>query len=170
MDNEIVKTMMEKIYRIAYYVFKKDNVPKEEAKLAKIEQGKTPHESFMRDIGSYTRKITTELLVCERIFEHKTSGCTCPKCGTGTVQSYGQVVRCDNLDCLQPMFRQIACKTLTDEEITGLLTEVKPAMLGGFKIKQGKPFRAAVIFDAEFNTKLVFAESKGERKGTIKHN
>ncbi len=31
MDNEVVKTMMEKMDRIADYVFKKDNVPKEEA-------------------------------------------------------------------------------------------------------------------------------------------
>ena len=33
MDNEVVKTMMEKIDRIADYVFKKDNVPKEEAEI-----------------------------------------------------------------------------------------------------------------------------------------
>ena len=39
-----------------------------EAELAKIEQGKTPHEAFMRDIESYTRKITTDLLACDRIF------------------------------------------------------------------------------------------------------
>lgn len=137
-----------------------------EAELAKIEQGKTPHEAFMRDIESYTRKITTDLLACDRIFGHKASGCTCPKCGTGTMQFYGKVVRCDNPDCLLPVFRQIAGKTLTDEEMTSLLTEGKTAMLGGFKSKQGKPFSAAVTFDAEFNTKLVFAESKGERKGT----
>ena len=137
-----------------------------EAELAKIEQGKTPHEAFMRDIESYTRKITTDLLACDRIFGHKASGCTCPKCGTGTMQFYGKVVRCDNPDCLLPVFRQIAGKTLTDDEMTGLLTEGKTAMLGGFKSKQGKPFSAAVTFDAEFNTKLVFAESKGERKGT----
>ena len=137
-----------------------------EAELAKIEQGKTPHEAFMRDIESYTRKITTDLLACDRIFGHKASGCTCPKCGTGTMLFYGKVVRCDNPDCLLPVFRQIAGKTLTDEEMTGLLTEGKTAMLGGFKSKQGKPFSAAVTFDAEFNTKLVFAESKGERKGT----
>lgn len=137
-----------------------------EAELAKIEQGKTPHEAFMRDIESYTRKITTDLLACDRIFGHKASGCTCPKCGTGTMQFYGKVVRCDNPDCLLPVFRQIAGKTLTDEEMTGLLTEGKTAMLGGFKSKQDKPFSAAVTFDAEFNTKLVFAESKGERKGT----
>ena len=137
-----------------------------EAELAKIEQGKTPHEAFMRDIESYTRKITTDLLACDRIFGHKASGRTCPKCGTGTMQFYGKVVRCDNPDCALPVFRQIAGKTLTDEEMTGLLTEGKTAMLGGFKSKQGKPFSAAVTFDAEFNTKLVFAESKGERKGT----
>jgi DNA topoisomerase-3 len=137
-----------------------------EAELAEIEKGKTPHEAFMRDIESYTRKITTDLLACDRIFGHKASGCTCPKCGTGTMQFYGKVVRCDNPDCLLPVFRQIAGKTLTDEEMTGLLTEGKTAMLGGFKSKQGKPFSAAVTFDAEFNTKLVFAESKGERKGT----
>lgn len=137
-----------------------------EAELAKIEQGKTPHEAFMRDIERYTRKITTDLLACDRIFGHKASGCTCPKCGTGTMQFYGKVVRCDNPDCLLPVFRQIAGKTLTDEEMTGLLTEGKTAMLGGFKSKQGKSFSAAVTFDAEFNTKLVFAESKGERKGT----
>ena len=33
MDNEVVKTMMEKIDRIADYVFKKDNVPKEEVEI-----------------------------------------------------------------------------------------------------------------------------------------
>lgn len=137
-----------------------------EAELTKIEQGKTPHEAFMRDIESYTRKITTDLLACDRIFGHKASGCTCPKCGKGTMQFYGKVVRCDNPDCALPVFRQIAGKTLTDGEMTGLLTEGKTAMLGGFKSKQGKPFSAAVTFDAEFNTKLVFAESKGERKGT----
>ena len=137
-----------------------------EAELAKIEQGKTPHEAFMRDIESYTRKITTDLLACDRIFGHKASGCTCPKCGTGTMQFYGKVVRCDNPECLLPVFRQIAGKTLTDEEMTGLLTEGKTGVLSGFKSKQGKPFSAAVTFDAEFNTKLVFAEGKAGDGGS----
>ena len=137
-----------------------------EAELAKIEQGKTPHEAFMRDIESYTRKITTDLLACDRIFGHKASGCTCPKCGKGTMQFYGKVVRCDNPDCALPVFRQIAGKTLTDEEMTGLLTEGKTGVLSGFKSKQGKPFSAAVAFDADFNTNFIFPEAKGARKGT----
>ena len=62
----------------------------------------------MRDRESYTRKSTTDLLACDRIFGHKASGCTCPKCGTGTMQFYGKVVRCDNPDCLLPVFRYLA--------------------------------------------------------------
>ena len=137
-----------------------------EAELAKIEQGKTPHEAFIRDIESYTRKITTDLLACDRIFGHKASGCICPKCGKGTMQFYGKVVRCDNPDCSLPVFRQIAGKTLSDGEMTDLLAKGKTEVLGGFKSRQGKPFSAAVAFDADFNTNFIFPEAKGARKGT----
>ena len=137
-----------------------------EAELAEIEKGKTPHEAFMRNIESYTRKITTDLLACDRIFGHKASGCTCPKCGKGTMQFYGKVVRCDNPDCALPVFRQIAGKTLTDGEMTDLLAKGKTEVLSGFKSRQGKPFSAAVAFDADFNTNFIFPEAKGARKGT----
>lgn len=137
-----------------------------ETELAEIEKGKTPHEAFMRDIEAYTRKITTELLACDKIFGHKASGCTCPKCGKGTMQFYGKVVRCDNPECALPVFRQIAGKTLTDGDMTDLLTKGKTGVLSGFKSKQGKPFSAEVTFDADFNTNFIFPEAKGARKGT----
>ena len=139
-----------------------------EAELAKIEKGETPHEAFLRDIEGYTRKITTELLACDKIFGHKASGCTCPKCGTGTMQFYGKVVRCDNPDCALPVFRQIAGRTLTDAEMNDLLVNGKTGVLGGFKSKQGKPFSAVVTFDADFNTKFVFSETKSAKKSTYR--
>ena len=139
-----------------------------EAELAKIEKEETPHEAFIRDIEGYTRKITTELLACDKIFGHKASGCTCPKCGTGTMQFYGKVVRCDNPDCTLPVFRQIAGRTLTDTEMNDLLANGKTSVLGGFKSKQGKPFSAIVTFDADFNTKFIFPENKSTRKSTNK--
>ena len=137
-----------------------------ESELAEIEKGRTPHEAFLRDIEGYTRKITTELLACDKIFGHKASGCACPKCGTGTMQFYGKVVRCDNPDCALPVFRQIAGRTLTDTEMTDLLAKGRTGVLSGFKSKQGKPFSAAVAFDADFNTKFIFPEAKGTRKST----
>ena len=137
-----------------------------ESELAEIEKGRTPHEAFLHDIEGYTRKITTELLACDKIFGHKASGCACPKCGTGTMQFYGKVVRCDNPDCALPVFRQIAGRTLTDTEMTDLLAKGRTGVLSGFKSKQGKPFSAAVAFDADFNTKFIFPEAKGTRKST----
>ncbi len=139
-----------------------------ESELAEIEKGRTPHEAFLRDIEGYTRKITTELLACDKIFGHKASGCACPKCGTGTMQFYGKVVRCDNPDCALPVFRQIAGRTLTDTEITDLLAKGRTGVLSGFKSKQGKPFSAAVAFDADFNTKFVFPETNSARKSANK--
>ena len=139
-----------------------------ESELAEIEKGRTPHEAFLRDIEGYTRKITTELLACDKIFGHKALGCACPKCGTGTMQFYGKVVRCDNPDCALPVFRQIAGRTLTDTEMTDLLAKGRTDVLSGFKSKQGKPFSAAVAFDADFNTKFVFPETNSARKSANK--
>ena len=139
-----------------------------EAELAEIEKGRTPHEAFIRDIEGYTRKITTELLASDKLFRHKASGCACPKCGTGTMQFYGKVVRCDNPDCALPVFRQMAGRTLTDTEMNDLLAKGKTGVLNGFKSKQGRPFSAAVAFDADFNTKFVFTENKSARKSTNK--
>ena len=131
-----------------------------EAALAKIERGELPAEAFMRDIEAYTRKITTELLACDKIFGHKDSGCCCPKCGNGNMQFYGKVVRCDNAECALPVFRQIAGKTLSDAEMTELLKNGQTKLLNGFRSKQGKPFSAIVAFDSEFNTVFEFPEEK----------
>lgn len=131
-----------------------------EAALAKIERGELPAEAFMRDIEAYTRKITTELLACDKIFGHKDFGCCCPKCGNGNMLFYGKVVRCDNAECALPVFRQIAGKTLSDAEMTELLKNGQTKLLNGFRSKQGKPFSAIVAFDSEFNTVFEFPEEK----------
>ena len=131
-----------------------------EAALAKIERGELPAEAFMRDIEAYTRKITTELLACDKLFGHKDSGCCCPKCGNGNMQFYGKVVRCDNADCGLPIFRQIAGKTLSDTEMTDLLKNGQTKLLNGFRSKQGKPFSAIVAFDGDFNTVFEFPKEK----------
>ena len=134
-----------------------------EAALAKIERGELPAEAFMRDIEAYTRKITTELLACDKLFGHKDSGCCCPKCGNGNMQFYGKVVRCDNADCGLPIFRQIAGKTLSDTEMTDLLKNGQTKLLNGFRSKQGKPFSAIVAFDGDFNTVFEFPKEKKKK-------
>ena len=135
-----------------------------EKELARIERGELPADTFRKEIEAYTREITSELLSCDKLFARKDSGCKCPKCGTGTMQFYGKVVRCDNAECGLPVFRQKANRTLSDEEIKDLLTEGHTKLLKGFKSKQGKSFDATIAFDGEFNTTFVFPEKKTTKK------
>ena len=135
-----------------------------EKELARIERGELSAETFRKEIEAYTREITSELLSCDKLFSHKDSGCACPKCGTGRMQFYGQVVRCDNAECGLPVFRLKANRTLSDDEIKDLLTDGHTKLLKGFKSKQGKSFDAIVAFDGEFNTTFVFPERKTSKK------
>ena len=135
-----------------------------ERELARIERGEVSADVFRKEIERYATDITSELLSCDKLFGHKDSGCACPKCGTGRMQFYGKVVRCDNAECGLPVFRLKASRTLSDEEIRELLTNGKTKVLKGFKSKQGKSFDAIVAFDADYNTTFVFPERKNGNK------
>ena len=135
-----------------------------EKELARIERGELPADTFHKEIEAYTREITSELLSCDKLFARRDSGCKCPKCGTGSMQFYGKVVRCDNADCGLPVFRLKANRTLSDDEIKDLLTDGHTKLLKGFKSKQGKSFDAVVAFDGDYNTTFVFPERKTTKK------
>ena len=135
-----------------------------EAALAKIERGELRAEAFRGQIERYTAEITSELLTSEKLFTHKGSDCICPKCKTGRMQFFGKVVRCDNAACGLPVFRIKAGKTLSDAEITELLTKGHTGVIRGFNSKQGKAFSAIVAFDADFNTVFEFPETKNEQR------
>lgn len=135
-----------------------------EKALLMIERGDFPPEKFRDKIEQFTVEITSELLSCDKLFSHKGSDILCPKCKTGNMQFYGKVVRCDNADCALPVFRLKAGKTLSDAEITELLTSGKTKLIKGFQSKQGKPFDAIVSFDDQFNTTIVFPEEKNGKK------
>lgn len=135
-----------------------------EAALARIERGELRAETFRKEIEEYTAAITSELLTSEKLFTHTSSECVCPKCKTGRMQFFGKVVRCDNAACGLPVFRVKAGKTLSDAEITELLTKGRTGVIKGFNSKQGKAFSAIVAFDGEFNTVFEFPEVKNEPK------
>ena len=135
-----------------------------EKNLARIERGELPADTFRREIEAYTREITSELLSCDKLFSRRDSGCKCPKCGTGSMQFYCKVVRCDNAECGLPVFRLKANRTLSDDEIKDLLTDGHTKLLKGFKSKQGKSFNAIVAFDGDYNTTFVFPERKTTKK------
>jgi DNA topoisomerase-3 len=135
-----------------------------ELSLARIESGEMQAETFRKGIEAYTTQITSELLTCDKLFTHKETECLCPKCQTGTMQFFGKVVRCNNPSCAFPVFRQIAGKTMTDQDLLELLTTGRTKIIKGFNSKQGKTFNAVVALDEEFYTKFIFPDLKTNDK------
>ena len=62
----------------------------------------------------------------------------------------------------------IRTDTVTDAEITELLTKGQTGVIKGFNSKEGKPFSAAVAFDGDFNTVFVFPDVKNNRNSKRK--
>lgn len=139
-----------------------------ELSLSKIESGEMQAETFRKEIETYTTQIASELLACDKLFCHAETKCPCPKCETGTMQFFSKVVRCNNPFCGFPIFRQMAGKTLSDQDILKLLTKGKTGIINDFNSKQGKAFSATIAFDEAFNTKFVFPELKANAKSKRK--
>lgn len=128
--------------------------------LAKIETGEMEPPTFHAAIEVYARQITAELLGM-KLSISQANTCPCPKCGQGQMQFYNKVVKCDNEACQLPVFRNKSDKTLTDGQITDLLTKGKTSLIKGFKSKAGKSFDASLAFDEQFQVAFVFAEKSG---------
>jgi DNA topoisomerase-3 len=129
--------------------------------LAKIGSGEMDAATFHRSIEVYASQITTELL--DIPFERKDDrpGCGCPKCKNGQVIFFPKVAKCNNEHCGLTVFRSIAKKDLTDTQLTSLLVDGATPFIKGFTSgKTGKPFEAAVTFDADYKTVFKFSENK----------
>lgn len=135
-----------------------------ELALSKIERGEMDAREFQKAIETYTSEITRELLSCDKLFAHKRSVFSCPKCKTGAMQFYPKVVKCDSESCGFPIFRIKAGKTLSDNQIETLLTQGSTGVIHGFQSKQGKSFEASIEFDGEMNTVFVFPEPKNKER------
>jgi DNA topoisomerase-3 len=70
------------------------------------------------------------------------------------------VAKCTDQNCGLTVFRTKSDKTLTDKQITELLTKGKTALIKGFKSKSGKPFDAELRFDEKWQTVFEFAEKR----------
>ena len=129
--------------------------------LAKIGSGEMDAAAFHRSIEIYASQITTELL--DIPFERKDDrpGCGCPKCKNGQVIFFPKVAKCNNEHCGLTVFRSIAKKDLTDTQLTSLLVDGATPFIKSFTSgKTGKPFEAAVTFDADYKTVFKFPENK----------
>lgn len=131
-----------------------------EADLAKIERGEMKEKDFRKDIESYATQITDELLSSKILFPQRRSDILCPKCGKGSLVFYPRCAKCSDADCGWTLFRTVAGKSLTDEQLTRLAVNGETDIIKGFTSKAGKRFEASLSLDGDFKTVFVFPERK----------
>lgn len=71
------------------------------------------------------------------------------------------------MDCSLTVFRNKGEKTLTDSQISDLVTKGRTSLIKGFKNRDGKTFDAQVTFDKDFRIVYDFppkSKGKGDRR------
>lgn len=132
-----------------------------ELALAKIATGEMDAYTFRKGIEVYASQITSELL---KIQIDSGTSVICPRCGS-PMALYSKVAKCLNANCRLAVFRSVAGKDLSDEQLKTLLSQGRTETIKGFQKKEGGIFDAAIVLNAEYKTEFIFEARKQAKSG-----
>ncbi len=124
-----------------------------EKRLEEIRKGASVSD-FKAEIRRYTREITTELLQSGRGIRDALAAAAnegrpaCPMCKQGFIHFHEKAAGCSRYKegCNFVVWRTMAGKKLTDNQIKTLIEKGKTPILKGFKNKSGQPFEASLHY------------------------
>jgi DNA topoisomerase-3 len=128
-----------------------------EYQLKLMEQGRLERTSFMAKIKDLAREIVHKAknFESDRIEgSYLTIDASCPKCGALNLKEDYRTYYCET--CGFRLFKNIASRQLSPDEVTALVTDRKVGPLNGFRSKTGKPFSAVLILNAENKPEFEF--------------
>ena len=77
---------------------------------------------------------------------------------------YPKIAKCLNSECQLVIFRTMAGKELSDEQLKTLIEKGRTGVIKGFSKKDGDTFEASVALNADFKTEFTFEERKQAQK------
>jgi DNA topoisomerase-3 len=128
-----------------------------EYQLKLMEHGRLDRSAFMAKIKELTREIVHKAKNFESdVVEgnYVTIEVQCPKCGALHLKEDYRTYHCENCDFR--LFKNLASRQLSPEEVTALVENRKVGPLEGFRSKTGKPFAATLILNAENKIEFQF--------------
>ncbi len=133
-----------------------------EYKLRQMEQRVLDRESFMRDIRSVTKQVVEKTRAYskaakEQVFPDFPHAVTCGVCGSK--EGYKQTEEfyaCKGPKCKVRVYKTVANRPLSDEEIKALIETRFVGPLEGFRSKKGKDFTAALQIKDDMKISFVF--------------
>lgn len=106
-----------------------------ELALAKIATGEMNAFTFKHGIEVFATQITSELL---KVQIQGSAPASCPKCGA-PMAFYPKIAKCFNSECQLVIFRTMAGKELSDEQLKTLIEKGRTGVIKGFRKKTVTP-------------------------------
>jgi DNA topoisomerase-3 len=134
-----------------------------ELALQKIENNEANAETFQKDMGTYAKSITEELLQTTIAHENLPQ-LVCPKCKSQQLIIRDKIVKCPDEVCNWVQFRNVCGLQISIADITSLVNKGKTALIKGMKSKAGKKFDAYIVLNDKAESFFEFEKSKSYKK------
>jgi DNA topoisomerase-3 len=136
-----------------------------EYQLKLMEQGRLERPAFMGKIKDLTREIVEKAKNFASDVEgnYLTLDARCPNCGALHLKEDYRAYHCER--CGFRIFKSIAGRLLTPEEVSVLVANKKVGPLQGFRSKAGRPFSATIVLNESNKPEFVF-ENNGNSQTT----
>jgi DNA topoisomerase III len=139
-----------------------------EYQLKLMEQGRLDRPAFMARIKDLTREIVHKAKSFESDLvegNYVTIDARCPKCGAPQLKEDYRTYRCQS--CGFRLFKNIASRQLSPDEVTLLVSDRKVGPLEGFRSKTGKPFSATLILNEDNKPEFAFENDGNDERVAV---
>ena len=130
-----------------------------ELALRKIENNESNIATFQKEIETFTKSLTQEILDLAIEVELQPE-LICPKCKVRKLIIRDKLVKCKEDNCSWIQFRNICGIHLSLVDLEALITKGKTNLLKGMFSKSGKKFDAFIAMDEGGDTSFIFPQKK----------
>lgn len=134
-----------------------------EVSLRKIENNELDSEVFQKEIETYAKSITEELLQTS-ITKTNLPTLVCPKCKKQHLIIRDKIVKCPDENCNWVQFRNVCGVQISISDIENLLDTGKTSLIKGMQSKAGKKFNAYITLNEKAESFFEFEKSKCIKK------
>ncbi len=134
-----------------------------ELALQKIENNEADAGAFQKEMETYAKSITDELLQTS-IAQNNLPKLICPKCKSQQLIIRDKIVKCSDEVCSWVQFRNVCGIQISIADIENLVNKKKTSLIKGMKSKAGKKFDAHIVLNEDYTTSFEFAKNKSYKK------
>ncbi len=134
-----------------------------ELALQKIENNEANAGTFQKEMETYAKSITDELLQTS-IASTNQPKLTCPKCKSQQLIIRDKIVKCPDEACNWVQFRIVCGVQISIENVTSLVNKGKTSLIKGMTNKAGKKFDAYIILKENAESSFEFEKNKSSKR------